>query len=841
VGGFAALSTPTPNVTQVLSAEGRIESYGISATPQGGEQRVAVSAANLTTSLAEANTGAAVLTDPDGTVSTAVLGPDPRYGMAGPVETFRSIVLPSGLTYQRIAKRNVTLDAAGHVTVLKDVVSVNGRTSTSSFDVSSRTLTLTSPGGRVSQAVFDPLGHLVEARPPGVLPIHYVYDRGRPTQITQGTRIWILSYGPDGLVSGATDPLGHTQSFIRDPAGRPTTQTLEDGGSAIGFGYDSDSNLTLLTTPSGDAHTMSYSPIDLESVYAPPQDGLPEARTFSEYNLDRQPKTVTRPDAQQLIYGYDPAGRPTTLTIPNGELVFGYDPQGRVDAASAPSGEALSYSYDGPLPLTSAWQGQVQGVVTVGYDPDLRRSSVAPAGGTALNLTYDGDSLLTAVGPLRLQRDPMDGRLASRALGGVTETLAYDSFGDLATVSANFGATPLYALDISTRDLVGRISLKVETIDGVTHTSSYAYTPKGELRSVLIDGTISTHFTYDPDGNRLTRTSSAGTFIATYDAQDRLLTYGPESFTYTANGDLATRTNSATSQTTSYRYDVLGNLTHVGLPDGRQIDYLIDGQNRRVGKLINGALVQAFIYDGALRPVAELDGAGNLVQQFVYASHVNVPDYIIRGGALLLVIMDHLGSVRRILDSTSGATLEAVEYDAWGSVLSDTQPGLQPFGFAGGIYDRDARLVRFGARDYDSEVGRWLARDPARFENGARNPNLYVYVANDPVDLVDFDGSTESDPLLSDDDIVRKLIEARDNGVPRDQLERAGREAIRELEKEAQGLKGKAKSALRSRIKHLRGAIKVLLRNGEGCYIFFLDPRILQPNLFQSNPEGPHT
>jgi YD repeat-containing protein len=154
-GGFSALSLATPGVTQVVSAEGRVESYGISPTPTGGEQRADVSASNLTTSLAEASNGAAVVTDPDGTITTAVSGPDPRYGMSSPLETLHTIVLPSGLTYQRTTKRSVTLDGAGHVTALKDVVNVNGRTSTSSFDVASRTLTLTSPAGRISQALFD--------------------------------------------------------------------------------------------------------------------------------------------------------------------------------------------------------------------------------------------------------------------------------------------------------------------------------------------------------------------------------------------------------------------------------------------------------------------------------------------------------------------------------------------------------------------------------------------------------------------------------------------------------------------------------------------------------------
>jgi RHS repeat-associated protein len=63
-------------------------------------------------------------------------------------------------------------------------------------------------------------------------------------------------------------------------------------------------------------------------------------------------------------------------------------------------------------------------------------------------------------------------------------------------------------------------------------------------------------------------------------------------------------------------------------------------------------------------------------------------------------------------------------------VLLDTNPGFQPFGYAGGIYDRDTGLVRFGARDYDPHTTRWTTKDPIRFAGG--QANLYVYVANQP-------------------------------------------------------------------------------------------------------------
>jgi RHS repeat-associated protein len=67
-----------------------------------------------------------------------------------------------------------------------------------------------------------------------------------------------------------------------------------------------------------------------------------------------------------------------------------------------------------------------------------------------------------------------------------------------------------------------------------------------------------------------------------------------------------------------------------------------------------------------------------------------------------------------------------------------TRNRLQPFGFAGGLYDRDTGLVRFGARDYDPQTGRWTAKDPVRFAGG--DENLFIYSGDDPINLVDPSG-----------------------------------------------------------------------------------------------------
>lgn len=127
-----------------------------------------------------------------------------------------------------------------------------------------------------------------------------------------------------------------------------------------------------------------------------------------------------------------------------------------------------------------------------------------------------------------------------------------------------------------------------------------------------------------------------------------------------------------------------------------------------------------------------------MTTRFVYATRTNSPDFIIKNGITYRFIFDFLGSPILVIDTATGIIAQQIEYDSWGEILSDTNPGFQPFGFAGGLYDVDTKLVRFGSRDYDPEIGRWTAMDPVRFLGD--DTNLYGYVFNDPVNLFDSDG-----------------------------------------------------------------------------------------------------
>jgi RHS repeat-associated protein len=405
---------------------------------------------------------------------------------------------------------------------------------------------------------------------------------------------------------------------------------------------------------------------------------------------------------------------------------------GNLSTVTAPSGEVLTYTYDGSLVTSETMSGLINGSVALAYDNDFRVTSQTINGANAAGYTYDADGLLTGAGVLSMTRDAGNGLLTGTSLSNIGTTLTYNSFGEVTDYSATDGANGLFAVTY-TRDKLGRITTLIETIGGTTETYAYTYDTAGRLVDVTRNGASVGAYTFDQNGNRLTYTGQRGTFSGTYDAQDRLIAYGSATYTYTDNGELLTKTDNV--GTTTYTYDVLGNLTSVTLPAGMVIDYVVDGRNRRVGKKVNGVLTQGFIYGDQLNPVAELDGAGNIVSRFVYGTRANVPDYMVKGGVTYRVISDHLGSPRLVVDATTGAIVQRMDYDEFGNVLNDTNPGFQPFGFAGGIYDQDTGLVRFGARDYDPNTGRWTAKDPILFAGG--DTNLYGYVLQDPVNFVD--------------------------------------------------------------------------------------------------------
>ncbi|WNG19043.1 kelch repeat-containing protein [Cystobacter fuscus] len=758
-GSKTLVRTPLPDGYKVSvdTAMGRRTTYQVQNLSVGGQQRTTtVSSGEVFTRQLGAD-GTAITTDPDGTVTTSVEGPDPRLGMQSPYTTMQSIRLPSGLTRTVNSNRAATLLTAGDIfslASLSGTVTVNGRTSVSTYDAATSTLTATSPSGRQSTTLLDAKGRTVRREIPGLLPVQYAYGaEGQVERVTHGTRTLAFTYNSQGELAGQTDALARTSSMTYDPAGRVMTQLLP-GSRAVGFGYDVSGNLTSLTPPGQPVHSFAHTSADQESVYTPPAlPGVPTVTTSSSYNLDGQPLSKRYPDGTALSFTYEDTSsskkgslQTVTMSPPPGSgqdaitRQLSYHPvSGKLQSLTDSRGSSISYLYDGPLTTKATWTGAVQGHVEYGHDSFFRVSSLAVNDAPAISYGYDDDGLLIQAGSLSLARNVDNGLLERTTLGRVATSVDHNGYGEADGSTAFYDTSSLFSWHLG-RDASGRILEKQETIQGVSHTYAYAYDDAGRLVNVLEDGVPISSSVYDAgapgNGNRTSHTQGGITRTATYDAQDRLLSFGGAVYSYGANGDL--RSKQVGSQLTAYVYDAWGNLLSSTLPDGTRVEYIVDAHNRRVGKKVNGTLVQGFLYDGQLRVIAELDGNNQVVTRFVYASQAHVPDYMMKARATYRILTDPLGSPRLIVDVDTGAIAQRLDYDPWGVVLADTRPGFQPFGFAGGLYDRHTGLTRFGARDYDAETGRWTAKDPIRFAGG--DTNLYAYVGGNPIMFVDPSG-----------------------------------------------------------------------------------------------------
>jgi YD repeat-containing protein len=385
-------------------------------------------------------------------------------------------------------------------------------------------------------------------------PVQYTYDaRGRLAQVTQGARTTVLTYNAEGFVDTLTDPLGRTTAFEYDGAGRIIRQILPDG-RVMRLTYNADGHLTGVTPPGRTRHRLTRNLQGDLRTYQPPalEEGEPVQTTYT-YNRDRQLTRVTRPDGQTLrfTYGAD-TGALETITTPQGTSTVSWNTANGLLASVSSPGATVTRAYDGTL-LTEeqSHHGRVQWT----YNSDLRVASqtVTDAWGmpSQVAYTYDRDGWPTALGALVLTWNRNRWVPASARLGAVTHRFTSNAFGALTQEQVTHEGIGLYDI-VLTRDKLGRVKTKTETLGGVTTAADYSYDNRGRLKNVTINGTLAASYTYDANSNRTARTANGVTVAATYDAQDRLLTQGNLTFTYTLNGELLTKTDSGTGQTTAY-------------------------------------------------------------------------------------------------------------------------------------------------------------------------------------------------------------------------------------------------------------------------------------------------
>ena len=293
--------------------------------------------------------GTTRVTSSDGTITETSIGPDPRFGIQAALDKSIKITLPSSLAFNATQTQSVVLSNPANplsLVSLTDTSTVDGRSTTSQYTASTRTLVTTAPTGRTLSLTTDALGRLVSSQLSGLNAQTLTYDnRGRLTSIVkgagEGARTHSITYNAQGFPQSVTDPIGRTAQFAYDAAGRMINQTLADGRS-IGFAYDAAGNIIALMPPSRPAHHFSYSDRNELVATTPPTVPGTGATSYA-FDSDRRLTTVTRPDGRSISFGYDSGGRLATrqlLTngITTGTDTLAYDAVGRIASVSTTGG-----------------------------------------------------------------------------------------------------------------------------------------------------------------------------------------------------------------------------------------------------------------------------------------------------------------------------------------------------------------------------------------------------------------------------------------------------------------------------------------------------------------------
>jgi RHS repeat-associated protein len=411
--------------------------------------------------------------------------------------------------------------------------------------------------------------------------------------------------------------------------------------------------------------------------------------TFSyEYDgyTDRL-KTITYPNSQVTSYTYMSGQSHRLATIQNNN----------VDGSTL---SRFDYTYD-PVGNILTWRQEAGGPAArwrYTFDGASQKRSATKESTDATPVTQKR---------YRFEYDPAGNRISEQNDDGVT-TAAHNKLNQLV---ARFSGGPLA--------FVGNVNEPATvTVQGLPA----AVTPMNEFIATpsLVSGsnTVTISAT-DAAGNSTTKqwsvstSGDAATYL--YDSNGNMVSDGVRTFEWDAENRLLAAVVGSTRQEFSY--------------DGY-------GRRVRVVKKENGVTTtdERFVWCGdRICEVRSADGATVTQRHFTHGSQGNITSFYTR---------DHLGSVRETTDGT-GVLQARYEYDSWGRKTDVSGTMQTPFAFSGHPFDSATGLVFAPHRVYDAVLGRWISQDAGDHAVFLREgPNLYAYVGNRPLTLVDPTGKS---------------------------------------------------------------------------------------------------
>lgn len=553
-----------------------------------------------------------------------------------------------------------------------------------------------------------------------------------------------------GRVVAVTDSLGHSMFTQYDSAGRVTMQT-DAMGNSVRYGYDEVGRLLALTDATGGVTTYAYDlngnrikktnargqswmyKYDVLNRLAEQSDPLERKTTFTYDSLGN---LATRTDGkgQTIQFAYDRT-RLTSMTYPNGTKdEYTYDTFGRQTSIKN-TNVTLAMTYDAMDRLKSLTNQTYNIGVQYEYDAAGNRSKMITPRSTA-TYTYDAANRLSTVsdnlfGTFRFGYDAVGRRGTLQYPNGAVTAYQYDAGSRLTSVgtTAPAGLIDLWAYSY---DAVGN---RLSRADVSGAADSFRYDAAGRLTEANYASGAFEKFGYDKVGNRLSSTSQNGETTYSYDIANQLLSAGSTVFTYDANGNAVTK--AAPNGTTTFTYDTNNRITKIVAPEGTETN-LYGGDGSRVdlaGTPIENGQVRV-LSDGDSNPIMDWGTDNQTWTYRLYAPGVDelLGEYRRTNNRITYMHHDALGSVTAVTDTT-GKLLYRQNYAAFGAMSRTSDgTGIPPtrIGFTGREQSIGS-MMYFRARHYATDTGRFMQPDPIQSTMGS----LYAYAENSPTIYTD--------------------------------------------------------------------------------------------------------
>ncbi|MBC8419759.1 MAG: RHS repeat protein [Desulfobacterales bacterium] len=722
-----------------------------------------------------------------------------QLGVAVSTTAYNDDGLPSSVTFADGSKISYEYDSRGNVTRqtgptgavsqftydsddnLTLMIDPMGKSWNYAYDSNGNLISETTPLGRATTYTRDAKGLITRTTLPDGAKTDFTYDaKGNMISETDPTgKATTYGYDAQGLeMTSITNPRAYTASFQYDANRRVTKTTFPDGNS-ISYGYDCCA-LSTVTDQAGNTTTTGRNAL----LWVTSETDAMGNTTTMTYDADGKGTSLTTPLQRTATLGYDAAHRLTSSTAPGGKTAsYGYNDRNYLALVTDENGKATAMSYDAEGRLLSVTDPLNKTTRTLTRDALGRISTFTNARGQIVSYEYDDDGRVTQKkhegSAVATYSYTTNGYLSSvndswgttsmsyDAAGRVTQIdyptgkslgLAYDDGGNIASLSYPGGLTATYSYDNLNRltrvDFGGEfISFAYDAVWNLTGetrsndvTSTYTADANHRLTSLKSSkGTstiISQTCTRDKDG-RITSESGvrplapdlqATSVSATYNAANELITMGSSSYTYDDDGNL---TAISGSRSFSATYDPENRPTSITL-GGTARAYLYNGLGRRV-RIQSGGNTRNLHHDHLGRLLFETNASGQLSAVYIYAGDLLVAQGD-GSGNYLFPLRDKSGSTLALADE-SGTVVAAYAYGPYGAVAGKSGDVTTPFTYVGafGVMDEGDDLYFMTNRYYDAVSGRFLQRDPIGFES--KQTNLYAYVANNPINLIDPSGT----------------------------------------------------------------------------------------------------